>query len=117
MFLAGDWTKTGWPATMEGAVRSGYLAAEAVLRVEAHQEASCNPTWRQMAWWDCSSKKKKIAGKLQEAAKVTFAERQALGQAVQRFVFKLVGVFEVVVVVFGVPEVESEVDRESGKGP
>jgi len=23
--LAGDWTATGWPATMEGAVRSGYL--------------------------------------------------------------------------------------------
>ncbi len=32
MYLAGDWTATGWPATMEGAVRSGYLAAEAVLR-------------------------------------------------------------------------------------
>jgi squalene-associated FAD-dependent desaturase len=32
MFLAGDWTDTGWPATMEGAVRSGYLAAEGVLR-------------------------------------------------------------------------------------
>jgi squalene-associated FAD-dependent desaturase len=32
LFLAGDWTDTGWPATMEGAVRSGYLAAEAVLR-------------------------------------------------------------------------------------
>jgi squalene-associated FAD-dependent desaturase len=32
LFLAGDWTATGWPATMEGAVRSGYLAAEAVLR-------------------------------------------------------------------------------------
>jgi zeta-carotene desaturase len=30
LFLAGDWTRTGWPATMEGAVRSGYLAAEAV---------------------------------------------------------------------------------------
>jgi squalene-associated FAD-dependent desaturase len=30
--LAGDWTATGWPATMEGAVRSGYLAAEAILR-------------------------------------------------------------------------------------
>jgi squalene-associated FAD-dependent desaturase len=29
--LAGDWTRTGWPSTMEGAVRSGYLAAEAVL--------------------------------------------------------------------------------------
>jgi squalene-associated FAD-dependent desaturase len=32
LFLAGDWTQTGWPATMEGAVRSGYLAAEALLR-------------------------------------------------------------------------------------
>jgi squalene-associated FAD-dependent desaturase len=32
VFLAGDWTATGWPATMEGAVRSGYLAAEALSR-------------------------------------------------------------------------------------
>ena len=31
-FVAGDWTRSGWPATMEGAVRSGYLAAEAVAR-------------------------------------------------------------------------------------
>lgn len=31
LFLAGDWTQTGWPATMESAVRSGYQAAEAVL--------------------------------------------------------------------------------------
>lgn len=30
-FLAGDYTRTGWPATMEGAVRSGYLAAGALL--------------------------------------------------------------------------------------
>ena len=30
VFLAGDWTRSGWPATMEGAVRSGYRAAEAV---------------------------------------------------------------------------------------
>jgi squalene-associated FAD-dependent desaturase len=30
LFLAGDWTATGWPATMEGAIRSGYLAAEAL---------------------------------------------------------------------------------------
>jgi len=30
LFLAGDWTATGWPATMEGAVRSGYAAAEAM---------------------------------------------------------------------------------------
>ena len=31
LFLAGDWTKTEWPATMEGAARSGRLAAGAVL--------------------------------------------------------------------------------------
>ncbi len=30
LFLAGDWTATGWPSTMEGAVRSGYGAAEAL---------------------------------------------------------------------------------------
>ncbi len=29
--IAGDWTKTGWPGTMEGAVRSGYLAVENIL--------------------------------------------------------------------------------------
>ncbi len=29
-FLAGDWVETGWPPTMEGAVRSGYRAAELV---------------------------------------------------------------------------------------
>jgi squalene-associated FAD-dependent desaturase len=34
LFLAGDWTQTGWPATMESAVRSGYQAAEAVLAQE-----------------------------------------------------------------------------------
>ena len=32
IFLAGDWTATGWPATMEGAVRSGYIAAEALAQ-------------------------------------------------------------------------------------
>ncbi|MEX1229996.1 MAG: hydroxysqualene dehydroxylase HpnE [Planctomycetaceae bacterium] len=30
--FAGDWTRTGWPATMESAVRSGFLAAENILR-------------------------------------------------------------------------------------
>ncbi len=34
LFLAGDWTSTGWPATMESAVRSGYQAAEAILALE-----------------------------------------------------------------------------------
>ncbi len=31
-FLAGDWTATGLPATIEGAVKSGYTAAEAISR-------------------------------------------------------------------------------------
>lgn len=37
-FLAGDWTRSGWPATMEGAVRSGYLAAEAVASAAGQQQ-------------------------------------------------------------------------------
>ncbi len=32
VLLAGDWTATLWPSTMESAVRSGYLAAEAILK-------------------------------------------------------------------------------------
>jgi zeta-carotene desaturase len=32
VFLSGDWIATGWPATMEGAVRSGNLAAETLAR-------------------------------------------------------------------------------------
>src|SRR6266478_4248745 len=43
LFLAGDWTATGWPATMEGAVRSGYLAAEAVLRSSASPQKFLQP--------------------------------------------------------------------------
>ena len=39
VFLAGDWTATGWPATMEGAVRSGYLAAEALARAAGVKDA------------------------------------------------------------------------------
>lgn len=41
VFIAGDWTSTGWPATMEGAVRSGYLAAESV----AHAAGIETPPW------------------------------------------------------------------------
>jgi zeta-carotene desaturase len=43
LFLAGDWTQTGWPATMEGAVRSGYLAAEALLRADGTPRAFLQP--------------------------------------------------------------------------
>ena len=34
LLLAGDWTSTGWPSTMESAVRSGYLAAGEIFRKE-----------------------------------------------------------------------------------
>jgi zeta-carotene desaturase len=39
VYLAGDWTATGWPATMEGAVRSGYIAAESVAKVAGVSDA------------------------------------------------------------------------------
>ncbi len=35
LILAGAWTDTGWPATMEGAVRSGRAAAHAALAATA----------------------------------------------------------------------------------
>jgi uncharacterized protein with NAD-binding domain and iron-sulfur cluster len=31
--LAGDWTDTGYPGVLEGAVRSGLRAAEAIVRI------------------------------------------------------------------------------------
>ena len=43
LFLAGDWTRTGWPATMEGAVRSGYLAAEALLSAAGQPQKFLQP--------------------------------------------------------------------------
>ena len=43
LYLAGDWTRTGWPSTMEGAVRSGYLAAEALLAGFSRPQAILQP--------------------------------------------------------------------------
>jgi squalene-associated FAD-dependent desaturase len=43
LFLTGDWTSTGWPATMEGAVRSGYLAAEGILEDLSQPEVLIRP--------------------------------------------------------------------------
>lgn len=43
IFLAGDWTATGWPSTMEGAVRSGNLAAEAVTRAAEKPQKFMQP--------------------------------------------------------------------------
>jgi squalene-associated FAD-dependent desaturase len=44
VYLAGAWTATGWPATMEGAVRSGEAAAAALLAdasARSTEAASC----------------------------------------------------------------------------
>ncbi|QNI32994.1 FAD-dependent oxidoreductase [Alloacidobacterium dinghuense] len=43
IFLAGDWTATGWPATMEGAARSGFLAAEALSNAAGRPEKFLQP--------------------------------------------------------------------------
>ncbi|HWF66270.1 MAG TPA: hydroxysqualene dehydroxylase HpnE [Acidobacteriaceae bacterium] len=43
LFLAGDWTDTGWPSTMEGAVRSGYLAAESLTRAAGEPKSFLHP--------------------------------------------------------------------------
>ena len=37
ILLAGAWTDTGWPDTMEGAVRSGVVAAEASAGIPSHE--------------------------------------------------------------------------------
>ncbi|MBT3350169.1 MAG: NAD(P)-binding protein [Nitrospinaceae bacterium] len=38
LILAGDWTATGFPATCEGAVRSGFKAAEVALALEGIEQ-------------------------------------------------------------------------------
>jgi zeta-carotene desaturase len=42
-FLAGDWTATGWPSTMESAARSGHLAAEAVSKAMGESRRFLDP--------------------------------------------------------------------------
>lgn len=37
LVVAGAWTATGWPATMESAVRSGHAAARALLEEKEHR--------------------------------------------------------------------------------
>lgn len=50
LLLAGDWTQTGWPATMEGAVISGYLAAEEILADKGMVRRVVQPALR-ARWW------------------------------------------------------------------
>jgi len=42
-FVAGEWTQTGWPSTMEGAARSGYRAAEYILQDEGKPKSLVVP--------------------------------------------------------------------------
>ncbi len=49
LHLAGDWIATGWPATMEGAVISGRMAAASVLDREGLAPVSVDPGLRP-AW-------------------------------------------------------------------
>jgi zeta-carotene desaturase len=50
LYLAGDWTATEWPSTMEGAVRSGRLAAGAVMGDEGRFMAAETPASGLMRW-------------------------------------------------------------------
>ncbi len=42
LFLAGEWTDTGWPSTMESAVRSGIAAAREALRWNAERSGAAH---------------------------------------------------------------------------
>ncbi|WP_432093546.1 hydroxysqualene dehydroxylase HpnE [Streptomyces sp. bgisy100] len=46
LYLAGAWTDTGWPATMEGAVRSGITAARAALSEQGRPHLDPPPAFR-----------------------------------------------------------------------
>lgn len=50
LYLAGDWTATEWPSTMEGAVRSGRLAAGAVVGDPLRFMAPETPASGLMRW-------------------------------------------------------------------
>ncbi len=50
LYLAGDWTATEWPSTMEGAVRSGRLAAGAVMGNGGRFMAEETPASGLMRW-------------------------------------------------------------------
>jgi squalene-associated FAD-dependent desaturase len=50
LYLAGDWTATEWPSTMEGGVRSGRLAAGAVVGDANRFMAAETPTSGLMRW-------------------------------------------------------------------
>jgi squalene-associated FAD-dependent desaturase len=56
LVLAGAWTDTGWPATMEGAVRSGRAAAAAALGAHVHAESRDTPAMNGRAELELAAK-------------------------------------------------------------
>jgi len=50
LFLAGDWTDTGWPSTVESAVRSGLACAREVLRTRPQADMSRTSRSRGDGW-------------------------------------------------------------------
>jgi zeta-carotene desaturase len=50
LYLAGDWTASGWPSTMEGAVRSGRLAAGEIAGERRRFLAAEPPSAGMMRW-------------------------------------------------------------------
>ncbi len=54
LFVAGDWTRTEWPSTMEGAVRSGRLAAGAIQGKRQAYMAPELPATGLMRWLSTS---------------------------------------------------------------
>jgi zeta-carotene desaturase len=50
LFLAGDWTATGWPSTMESAARSGHLAAEELGRSAENPLCCLEPDLKPQGW-------------------------------------------------------------------
>ena len=51
LYVAGDWTATGWPSTMEGAIRSGRLAAGALAANRTLFLAPESPATGLMRWF------------------------------------------------------------------
>ena len=43
LFVAGEWTATGWPSTMESAAKSGFLATERILEADGRPEEVAQP--------------------------------------------------------------------------
>jgi uncharacterized protein with NAD-binding domain and iron-sulfur cluster len=50
LHLAGDFVQTGWPATMEGAVISGRMAASSLLKQLGHPPVVIDPGLRPSAF-------------------------------------------------------------------